>query len=154
VPRDAADAGASGAEPAADVGSRAGAGDVDAWPGAWPGARLGAWPAARRLAAWAWTLAICVFLWMPPPPPPEIVWPWWDSLVHTGLFAGFGALWTWRGLGSARVLVLGACMGAVTELGQALVPWERHASWDDLAFDVLGATIGWLAAGGAWRKRS
>jgi hypothetical protein len=145
VPRDGTDASASRAEPAADVEPRADGGGSS---------RASAWPGARRLAAWAWSLAICVFLWMPPPPPPEIVWPWWDSLVHTGLFAGFGVLWTWRGLGSARVLVLGACMGAVTELGQALVPWERRASWDDLAFDVLGVTIGWLAAGGAWRKRS
>jgi VanZ family protein len=112
-----------------------------------------AWPRARRLAAWAWTLAIFVLLWMPPPPPPEIVWPWWDSLVHTGLLAGFGVLWTWRGLGSARVLVLGAGVGAATELGQALLPW-RHASGDDLAFDLLGVTLGWIAAGGAWRKRS
>jgi hypothetical protein len=158
VPRDGTDAsaGASRAEPAADV-ERGGAGQTEPDPDDEPrtsAGGVGAWPGARRLAAWAWTLAICVFLWMPPPPPPEIVWPWWDSLVHTGLFAGFGVLWTWRGLGSARVLVLGACMGAVTELGQALVPWERRASWDDLAFDVLGVTIGWLAAGGAWRKRS
>lgn len=142
MPRDGAEASADGAEPAAGVEPRAGVGNGGAWSG------------VRRLAAWAWTLAICVFLWMPPPPPPEIVWPWWDSLVHTGLFAGFGALWTWRGLGSARVLVLGALLGAATELGQALVPWERHASGDDLAFDVLGVAIGWIAARGATRRHA
>lgn len=113
-----------------------------------------AWSRARRAAAWAWTLAIFVFLWMPPPPPPKIVWPWWDSLVHTGLLAVFGALWTLHGVASARVLVLGAVVGAVTELGQALLPWERHASWDDLAFDLLGLALGWITVGGPWRRRS
>jgi hypothetical protein len=105
-----------------------------------------AWARARGAAAWAWTVAIFVLLWMPPPPPPEIVWPWWDSLVHTGLLAGFGALWTWYGTPTVRVLALGALVGAVTELGQALVPWERHASWDDLAFDLLGLGLGWVLA--------
>ena len=115
---------------------------------------VGAWPRLARAAAWAWTLMIFVLLWMPPPPPPEIVWPWWDSLVHASLLFGFGALWTTSGLGNARVLALGAVVGVVTELGQALLPWERSASWDDLGFDVLGVTIGWLVARGARRLRS
>lgn len=115
--------------------------------------QAGPWPRVLAAVAWAWTLAIFVFLWMPPPPPPEIVWPWWDSLVHTGLLATFGVLWTWRGLGTARVLGLGATIGAVTEIGQALLPWERHCSWDDLAFDLLGVTLGWIVAGGPWRRR-
>lgn len=87
-------------------------------------------------------MAIFVFLWMPPPPPPEIVWPWWDSLVHTSLLAIFGALWAWSGAGGVRVLALGAVVGAVTELGQDHLPWERHGSWDDFAFDVLGVVLG------------
>lgn len=111
------------------------------------------WQRGLTVAAWAWTLAIFVFLWMPPPPPPEIVWPWWDSLVHASLLAAFGALWTWHGLGAARVLGLGAAVGAVTEIGQALLPWERHCSWDDLAFDLLGLALGWIVAGGPWRRR-
>jgi len=108
--------------------------------------RARAWSRARAATAWAWTVAIFVMLWMPPPPPPEIVWPWWDSLVHTGLLAGFGALWTWRGTATIYVLAVGASIGAVTELGQALLPWERHCSWDDFAFDLLGLVLGWALA--------
>jgi hypothetical protein len=111
-------------------------------------------PAVLRAIAWAWTAAIFVFLWMPPPPPPEIVWPWWDSLVHAGLMAVFGALWSWHGTPSGRLLPLGVLVGAVTELGQGLLPWERHSSWDDLAFDVLGLVLGWLTAGGPWKTRA
>ena len=111
-----------------------------------------AWPRALRAAAWAWTLAIFVLLWMPPPPPPKIVWPWWDSLVHTGLLLAFGALWTLHGLAGARVLLFGALVGAATELGQELLPWERHGSWGDFAFDMLGLALGWLAAGGPWAR--
>jgi hypothetical protein len=44
------------------------------------------------------------------------------------------------------VLVLGAVVGAVTEIGQGLLPWERHASWDDFGFDLLGTLLGWLLA--------
>jgi hypothetical protein len=110
-------------------------------------------------------VAIFVFLWMPPPPPPEIVWPWWDSLVHTGLLLIFGLLWTWhtgshagphegpsraakRGAAGRylHVLALGAVVGAVTEIGQELLPWERHASWDDFGFDLLGTLLGWSLA--------
>ncbi len=118
---------------------------------------------ARALGwvAWAWTLTVFVLLWMPPPPPPEIVWPWWDSLVHTGLMTVFGALWTWRdGLvhgprarGGLRVLGLGAAVGALTEIGQALLPWDRRASWDDLAFDLVGTMLGWLLARALVRAR-
>lgn len=111
------------------------------------------WQRGLTVAAWAWTLAIFVLLWMPPPPPPEIVWPWWDSLVHASLLAIFGALWTWHGLGATRVLGLGAAVGAATEIGQALLPWERHCSWDDFGFDLLGLTLGWLVAGGLRRRR-
>jgi VanZ family protein len=105
----------------------------------------------RGVAAWAWTFAIFVLLWMPPPPPPELVWPWWDSLVHTGLMTGFGALWTWQGTATIRVLALGAVVGAVTEIGQGLLPWERHSSWGDLAFDLLGVVLGWAVARRPWR---
>jgi VanZ family protein len=113
----------------------------------------GARPGARSLIAGAWTLAVFVFLWMPPPPPPEVVWPWWDSVVHLGLMAIFGVLWSWSGMRTRRLLPLGVLVGAVTELGQGLLPWERHCSWDDLAFDVLGLLLGWIVAGGAWRAR-
>lgn len=118
-------------------------------------------------------MAIFVFLWMPPPPPPEIVWPWWDSLVHTGLLLIFGALWTWHTAAHAvrhegprapdhaaatgsslRVLGLGAVVGAVTEIGQGLLPWERHASWDDFGFDLLGTLLGWSLARATQRARA
>jgi hypothetical protein len=109
-----------------------------------PPHRARPWLRASGAAAWAWTVAIFVLLWMPPPPPPEIVWPWWDSLVHTGLLAVFGVLWTWHGTATIRVLALGALVGAATEIGQALLPWERHCSWDDFAFDLLGLSLGWV----------
>ncbi|MCX4247608.1 VanZ family protein [Paraliomyxa miuraensis] len=105
-----------------------------------------------RAAALGWTLAIFVLLWMPPPPPPELVWPWWDSLVHSCLLAAFGGLWTWAGRRGAWVLVAGVLVGAVTELGQDLLPWERHTSLGDFAFDVLGLVSGWLLARGAWPR--
>lgn len=110
------------------------------------------WRRAVALVAWGWTLVVFVLLWMPPPPPPEIVWPWWDSLVHFGLLAGFGGLWTWSGLRGAWLLPLGVLLGAVTELGQGMLPWERHSSLGDLAFDVLGLVVGWVAAHGLWPR--
>ncbi|MCA9704942.1 MAG: hypothetical protein KDK70_03720 [Myxococcales bacterium] len=103
-------------------------------------------PLVLPLLAWAWTVAIFVALWMPPPPPPEIVWWWWDKLVHFGLMAGFGGLWTWCGVRGARLWPLGVLVGAVTEVVQGLLPWERHSSWDDFAFDVLGLVAGGVLA--------
>lgn len=105
-----------------------------------------------RLLAGAWTVVIFVLLWMPPPPPPEIVWPWWDSLVHFGLLAVFGGAWTWAGLRGARLLPLGVLVGALTELGQGLLPWERSSSLGDFGFDVLGLIVGWVAARGPWPR--
>lgn len=105
-----------------------------------------------RGAAWAWTVAVFVLLWMPPPPPPEIIWWWWDKLVHLGLMAAFAGLWTWAGVRGARLWPLGVLVGAVTELGQGLLPW-RHASWDDFGFDVLGVGLGWLVARWLWPPR-
>ena len=104
-----------------------------------------------RVAAWAWTVTIFVLLWMPPPPPPEIVWPWWDSLVHLTLLAGFGGLWTLHGVRTARLLALGLLVGAVTELGQGLLPWDRHSSWSDFGFDALGLVLGLLLGGSLFR---
>ncbi|MEM9461928.1 MAG: hypothetical protein AAGF11_47655 [Myxococcota bacterium] len=111
------------------------------------------WSRAVLLAAWAWTVAIFVFLWMPPPPPPEIVWWWWDKLVHFGLFAAFGGLWTWHGVRGVWLLPLGVLVGAVTEVGQGLMPWERHSSWDDFGFDVVGLVVG-VVVGRVLRPRA
>jgi VanZ family protein len=99
-------------------------------------------------------VAIFVLLWMPPPPPPEIGWPWWDSLVHAGLFASFGTLWVLGGAAILRVLALGAVVGAVTELGQDHLPWERHGSGSDFAFDLLGTALGVALARLALRARN
>lgn len=96
--------------------------------------------------AWVWTLMIFVLLWMPPPPPPEFEWWWWDKLVHFGLFAGFGGLWTWHGARGARLLPLGVVVGALTELVQDLLPWERHGSWHDFGFDLIGLVAGLVIA--------
>ena len=105
-----------------------------------------------RALAVGWTLVIFVLLWMPPPPPPELVWPWWDSLVHFCLLTAFGGLWTWAGRRGAWVLVAGVLLGAITEIGQGLLPWERHTSLGDFAFDVLGLAIGWLLGRGLWPR--
>lgn len=105
-----------------------------------------------RALAWGWTLAIFVLLWMPPPPPPELVWPWWDSLVHSCLLLAFGGLWTWAGLRGARLVPLGVLVGVVTEVGQGLLPWERHSSLGDLGFDVLGLAAGWVLARAVWPR--
>lgn len=91
-----------------------------------------------------------VLLWMPPPPPPEhIVW-WWDKAVHAALMAGFGGLWTWAGRPGRWVLRWGLAMGAVTEVGQALLPWERSSSLGDFGADVAGLLLGWLVARALW----
>ena len=112
------------------------------------------WSRAVVLAAGAWTVAIFVFLWMPPPPPPEIVWWWWDKLVHFGLMATFGGLWTWHRVRVSRLWPLGVLVGAVTELGQGMLPWERHSSWDDFAFDVIGLVVGTLVGRVLWLRRN
>jgi len=100
-----------------------------------------------RVAAWVWTGVVFVLLWMPPPPPPEVVRWWVDDVVHFGLMAVFGALWSAAGVRGAWLWPLGAAVGAVTELGQDLLPWERHASLSDFASDLLGVSV----AIGLWR---
>ncbi|MCH9688554.1 MAG: VanZ family protein [Deltaproteobacteria bacterium] len=96
-----------------------------------------------RIIAWAWTLIVFVLLWMPPPPPPEHPWWWWDKIVHMVLMATFAGLWTWARVRGRDVLAWGIAVGAITELGQRLFPWDRHGAWDDFGFDVIGVVLGW-----------
>lgn len=89
-----------------------------------------------------WTIGTLVALWSPPPPTPGVDWPWLDKAVHLSLFAGAAVLWRASGAGLVAVAV-GVVLGAaLTELGQAMLPWPREPDLADVAFDVLGAALG------------
>lgn len=108
------------------------------------------WRRLVTFVAWSWTVLLFVLLWMPPPPPPEHpIW-WWDLAVHFGLLGGFAGLWTWRGLPGARLWAVGIVVSAVSEIGQGLMPWDRHSSLGDFGADVVGVLAGWLIARLLW----
>ena len=103
------------------------------------------------MAALGWTATVLVGLWMPPPP---VIIPnvWLDKVTHAGMFAGVGGLWQWvatrtntQPRQSWAVLGGSVALGALTEVGQGVLPWGRTADPADLAFDALGAVIGVVA---------
>lgn len=111
------------------------------------------WERVTGLVAWGWTSIVFVLLWMPPPPPPDVIIWWYDKAVHAALLAGFGGLWTWAGRRGRWVIGWGVALGAVTEIGQGLLPWERNSSLGDFAADLGGLALGWLAGRLVWPPR-
>lgn len=82
-----------------------------------------------------------------------------DLIVHLGCFGTWSFLLWASGLAEPRgamktivvVWVVGVAYAAVDE-GLQAIPWvHRTAAWDDYVADVLGITLGTLAAlGAAW----
>lgn len=110
------------------------------------------WGRGLRAVAIAWTVIIFVLLWMPPPPPPENILWWWDKAVHAGLMAVFGGLWTWAGRPGRWIVPWGIAVGAITEVGQGLLPWERNSTLGDFGADVAGLVVGWLVGRMLWPR--
>lgn len=110
----------------------------------------GRWGRAVHITAWVWTVTVFVLLWSPPPPPPENILWWWDKAVHFVLLGVFTGLWGWRGLPGSRLVPLGLLVGAVTEIGQGLMPWERNSSWGDFGADAAGVLVAWVVSRLLW----
>lgn len=94
------------------------------------------------MLAGGWTLALIGIL-LDPEPGVASPFPHADKVVHLGLFAGLGFLWTWAERALRRwVFGLAVVMAVGTELVQAW--WLEHRSGDlsDLGFDLLGAAVG------------
>ena len=104
-----------------------------------------------RFAALAWTAGLLSAFLLPSSSLPSVSIPGADKVVHFGLFAGFGWLWTQAFpslLYPGRVvLVAGAVMVILTEAGQGLLlSLGRTADMMDGLADVLGLVAGVLAA--------
>ena len=108
--------------------------------------------AQRTLPAWLWTAFLLVLCLLPRHLTPERssaamagTVPHLDKLVHFGLFAVFGLLWTRALAPSPRrraVLVIGALLAAGTELAQGLVVVDRDPNLLDALADLAGLAGG------------
>ena len=119
----------------------------------------------RRLAlalACVWTLVIMILCWMPTSgieiqgdDSRYLRIPHLDKVVHAGMFALFGWLWTIAAGGGRRgwaVLAAGLVMAVGTEVVQGLPMVGRDPDvWDGLA-DTVGVTIG-IASASFWFLR-
>ena len=76
-----------------------------------------------------------------------------DKLVHAGLFALLAGTARWRLGARAAVLLVVAAYAPASEVVQALLLPGRDGDWHDAAADLLGAGLGWLAAGRALARR-
>jgi VanZ family protein len=111
-----------------------------------------------------WTLLILALLLLPLRENALISrlnFPYFDKVVHCGLFAVFGFISIYGTAFSREFryrllfgLVLGLVLAVGTELGQSLVP-SRDTSLMDLAADLLGLFFGLVAFTllYSWRKR-
>ena len=70
-----------------------------------------------------------------------------DKVVHLLLFALLAASARWRFGGGLPVLALVAVYAVVSEVVQAVALAERSGDPVDVVADLLGAGLGWLAAG-------
>ena len=107
-------------------------------------------------AAVFWSLAIMAVCWLPLPmftggdggEHPRLI-PHFDKIVHAGIFAVFGVLWLRVIPGKWRfpvVVLAGAALAAVTEVGQSLPIVGRDGDWADGLADVAGALISYPLA--------
>ena len=113
----------------------------------------------RTCAAWLWTLLVFGICWTPRQYVPEgdgpkvvFLFPYFDKVVHFGLFAGFAFLWLFADALRVRwVIIVGVAVAAITELGQANSIVRRDANWPDGFADTIGVVAGVLAYGLAQR---
>ncbi len=70
-----------------------------------------------------------------------------DKLVHAGLFALLAATGRWRCGPVTAVLVAVCAYAPLSEVVQAVLLPHRDGDWRDVAADLLGVALGWLAAG-------
>lgn len=106
----------------------------------------------RLLVAWAWTALIFTLCWTPRALVPEgegatrpFPIPYFDKMVHFGLFAGFSFWWMVAGTIRARwVVAAGVGAAILSELGQLVPVVNRDANWPDGLADTLGL-LGGLA---------
>ncbi len=110
------------------------------------------------MSAILWTLAILTVCWMPMSKLVEddgsrswmFTIPYFDKLVHFGIFMIFAILWflasdrsrPWR-----RIFTAGILLAAITEIVQTLPVIGRQADLDDAACDLLGVAAGILFIG-------
>ncbi len=115
----------------------------------------------RMLLASGWTLIVLILCWTPRQhlPTPEDQFATWrlphlDKLVHLGMFALFGALWSMacpRGDRAWRIVLCGAALAALTEIGQLSPYVSRDADVYDALADVIGTIAGVAVA--SWARR-
>lgn len=92
-------------------------------------------------------------LFSPHPAAPEHPFPLSDKLVHATLFALLAATTRWRFGPAVRLLVAVVAYAAASELVQQLLLPSRDGDLLDLLADVVGAGLGWVAAGRLVRAR-
>jgi VanZ family protein len=86
-----------------------------------------------------------VLFW--PTGPGEQPFPAADKVVHLLLFALLAAATRWRFGPAAWLLAVVAAYAAASELVQGLALEDRSGDPVDVVADLLGAGLGWLAAG-------
>ena len=81
-----------------------------------------------------------------------VTFPGADKLVHLGLFALLAATTRWRFGDSGWLLAAVACYAVGSEVVQALLLPFRSGDGADVVADLVGAVLGWWAAGW-WLRR-
>lgn len=109
-----------------------------------------------RWLALAWSAGIVAVL-LDPSPSVSSPFEHADKVVHTGLFFGLGFLWTVAERGAkAWIFGLAMALAALTEIVQATWMAGRSGDLADAVFDLVGATLGTVAAVGVlrWREKN
>jgi VanZ family protein len=112
-----------------------------------------------RALAWAWAVLWTAFIIalcsIPGKELPDAPFTYFDKVGHFVVFAVLGWAWlTVLGRGVRQYIIVlagGIVFGALTELYQTVLPWERSADVVDWAFDSAGLIAGWLAWYG-WQR--
>lgn len=117
-----------------------------------------------------WTTAIMAMCWVPmslfgsgdDPGHGLLDIPYFDKVVHFGVFVGFAVLWHLAASGARRsfqIVAWGIGLAILTEVVQQLPLIGRESGLDDAAFDVAGLLLGTLimrrlAAARTWKPAS
>jgi hypothetical protein len=106
-----------------------------------------------RAMATLWTLAIMALCWLPMDSIPKQggsgFWlfdlPFFDKIVHFGIFAVFAVFWSMAAPGPAhakKILAGGVVLAVLTEVVQMLPAIGRQSDLDDGLCDVAGVLVG------------